>query len=112
MKTVFLLLSFHQCFCFRHYAVPNMPTIKGMDNFKGKIMHSHQYRHPDEYVDKNVVLFGGLSSGMDISILMTKVAKNVWLSHKGRRILSPMPSNFYDVSVKSCVIATLNHSSV
>ena len=70
-----------------------------MDDFKGKILHSHQYRKEKDYVGQNVVLFGGLSSGQDIALVLSKVAENVYLSHKGRRMASPLPDNMHDVSV-------------
>ena len=72
-----------------------------MENFKGKMLHSHQFRTEDQFVDKNVVLFGGLSSGQDIALVLSKFAKNVYLSHKGRRIAAPLPDNLHDVSCSS-----------
>jgi len=89
-------------FCvFRHYTVPNMPKIEGMEKFQGRILHSHHFRKNDQFRDENVVLFGGLSSGQDIALVLSEVAKNVYLSHKGRRMASPLPDNFHDVSVST-----------
>ena len=87
-----------------------MPEIKGMKDFKGTILHSHQFRTNDQFIGKNVVLFGGLSSGQDIALVLSKVAKNVYLSHKGARMASPLPSNLHDVSFFFvCIIISINY---
>jgi cation diffusion facilitator CzcD-associated flavoprotein CzcO len=38
--------------------VPHIPEIKGLDKFKGKVMHSAQWDHGYELVGKNVVSIG------------------------------------------------------
>lgn len=38
--------------------VPNIPTIKGLDTFKGKVMHSAEWDHGYDLVGKNVVSIG------------------------------------------------------
>ncbi|CAN7118369.1 unnamed protein product [Brassica rapa subsp. narinosa] len=65
-----------------HYSYPRLPSIKGMDLWKGKQVHSHVYRVPDPFRDEVVVVVGGFISGPDISIELVKVAKEVHLSVK------------------------------
>ena len=60
-----------------HYAVPLSPEFPGQNNFIGEIIHSHNYRKPEPYKDKTVVLLGANSSGQDIAIELSKVAKEV-----------------------------------
>ena len=62
---------------FRHYSVPLIPQIPGMDIFKGQIIHSHNYRAPSPFKNQRVVCLGAASSGIDIAILLSKVANQV-----------------------------------
>ncbi|OWM65251.1 flavin-containing monooxygenase FMO GS-OX-like 9 [Punica granatum] len=65
-----------------HYSHPRKPSIKGMDAWKGKQMHSHVYRVPDPFRDEVVVVVGNSLSGQDISMELVNVAKEVYLSAK------------------------------
>ena len=68
--------------CFRHYFKPRVPKILGIQTFPGRVMHSHLYRKPEEFVNKTVVVLGASSSGGDISIEIAQYgAKTVYLSH-------------------------------
>ncbi|WCJ35891.1 Flavin-binding monooxygenase family protein [Euphorbia peplus] len=65
-----------------HYSHPKLPTIKGMDKWKRKQMHSHVYRVPEPYRNEVVVIVGNSLSGQDISMELVDVAKEVHLSSK------------------------------
>lgn len=70
------------CIClqiFSHYSVPLIPKLEGMDEFRGKIVHSHDYREPEEFKDKRVVCLGGAASGQDICLDIAPMAKKVRL---------------------------------
>lgn len=45
---------------------PNMPTFPG--EFAGELIHSAQYRHPDQMRGKRVLVIGGGNSGCDIAV--------------------------------------------
>nr|WP_321508548.1 NAD(P)-binding domain-containing protein [uncultured Celeribacter sp.] len=45
---------------------PNMPSFKG--DFAGEIIHSSQYRHPDQFRNKRVLVVGAGNSGCDIAV--------------------------------------------
>lgn len=32
-----------------HYVQPRVPDIPGAESFPGQIMHSHNYRHPEDF---------------------------------------------------------------
>lgn len=84
----------------RHYSHPKIPSIPGIEKFPGKVMHSHQYRTPQEYAGKKVVLIGAAASGMDISLDLCSDAETVYLSHHGNRKTCKLPNNLeqhYDV---------------
>ena len=47
-------------------AVPNIPDIPGMDDFKGDLHHSSKHPGPDAFQDKKVVVIGSNNSSHDI----------------------------------------------
>lgn len=63
--------------CSGHFNYGQYPDIPGMDVFKGSYMHSHEYRRPDPFQDKNVLIIGAGPSGVDISRILAKYAKTV-----------------------------------
>ena len=55
-----------------------MPDTINMDQFNGLKMHSHDYRHPDIFKDRNdVLVFGAGPSGTDIAIEIAPLVKKV-----------------------------------
>lgn len=68
----FLILLFYS-----HYALPLYPTIPGMEEFKGQVVHSHDYRSPEVFRGKRVVCLGAAASGQDIAIDVSSEAKLV-----------------------------------
>lgn len=79
--------------CNGHYFVPNEPPLPGIDNFKGAVMHSHDYRSPEDFSGQSVVLLGARSSGTDIAIDLSKTARCIKLSNRGDRLVSTLPEN-------------------
>lgn len=47
----------------------------------GDVMHSHDYRVPEIFSNKRVLVIGAGPSGMDIALEVTSVAPKVVLSH-------------------------------
>ncbi|KAF5274048.1 hypothetical protein FQR65_LT04446 [Abscondita terminalis] len=66
--------------CNGHYSDPFIPKILGQDLFKGKQMHSHNYRSAEQYKNKRVLLIGAGSSGTDIALKISDVSEYVFLS--------------------------------
>ncbi|CAL5201842.1 unnamed protein product [Lathyrus oleraceus] len=65
-----------------HYSQPKLPSIKGMDTWKRKQMHSHIYRTPEPFHNEVVVLVGNSFSGQDIAIELVGVAKEIHISSR------------------------------
>ena len=55
--------------------MPYYPQIKGMDVFKGQMIHSQRYRDPEEFRGKRVLVVGGGPSGIDIAIEIAACAE-------------------------------------
>ncbi|KAI8096678.1 uncharacterized protein BX664DRAFT_274874 [Halteromyces radiatus] len=64
-----------------HYAIPYIPDFDGIDSLDINgisWMHSRDYRLPDTFKDKTVLVIGSGSSGLDIVRETSQVAKKVY----------------------------------
>ncbi|KAK5649046.1 hypothetical protein RI129_003938 [Pyrocoelia pectoralis] len=68
--------------CNGHYSSPRIPILPGHNLYKGIQIHSHDYRTPEPYLNKRVLVIGAGSSGKDIAIKIAESAKQVFLSHR------------------------------
>ncbi|CAG0885434.1 unnamed protein product [Darwinula stevensoni] len=84
---------------YKHYAVPRMPKIPGLDSYKGQVMHSHDYRNSEPFIDKKVFILGAGPSGLDISIELAAVTPCVYLSHKKAPLKTRLPKNVVQIPV-------------
>uniref|UniRef100_A0A8C4WZZ0 Flavin-containing monooxygenase n=1 Tax=Eptatretus burgeri TaxID=7764 RepID=A0A8C4WZZ0_EPTBU len=84
--------------CSGHNYNPNMPidSFPGIENFKGKIIHSKDYKKPSAYTGKNVLVIGFGNSGGDIATELSEHASQVFLStRRGAWVLSRMSDGGY-----------------
>lgn len=78
-----------------HHSKPNMPNIPGEELFKGTIIHSHDFREPDPYKGRRVMIVGSGPSGMDIGLDVADVSKTLFHStHSKVTFRTPFPDNF------------------
>ena len=68
------------CVCNGHYAAPANPTIPGIENFQGEILHSITYDKPSLFRGKRVLCIGGRASGSDLAREISHYAEHVYLS--------------------------------
>ena len=61
-----------------HLSVPRRPSFPG--TFTGQELHSHDYRTPEPFSGKSVVVVGMGNSGCDIAVDLARVAGQVHLS--------------------------------
>src|SRR5882672_10528432 len=47
--------------------IPNVPHIPGLENFRGRVMHSHEYGDATEWKGRSVLVIGTGNSGHDIA---------------------------------------------
>ncbi|KAL0869189.1 hypothetical protein ABMA27_007471 [Loxostege sticticalis] len=77
-----------------HHSKPYVPNFPGESLFKGNVIHSHDYRVPDPYKCKKVLIIGSGPSGMDISLEVELVAKRVIHSHHSKEDFNtPFPKH-------------------
>lgn len=78
--------------CNGHYSAPRLPFLSGIEDFSGETLHSHNYRDPQPFADKKVVLWGAAASGSDIAREIQRVAKEVhWCGHALQNNRQPRP---------------------
>lgn len=70
-----------------HYNAPRIPDIAGLAEWKAawsdRILHSKQYRSPERFENKTVLLVGAGVSSTDIAREISPVAKKVYQSSRG-----------------------------
>ena len=65
--------------CTGHYHAAFVPRLPGLESFTGRASHSHDYRTPEPFAGRRVVLLGAKASGIDISGDLVGHAAKVWL---------------------------------
>ncbi|GAA4442797.1 flavin-containing monooxygenase [Phytohabitans houttuyneae] len=66
-----------------HNWSPNLPAYQGLDDFKGRVIHSSAYKDPAELRGKRVLVIGGGNTGCDIAVEAAQQASRCW--HSTRR---------------------------
>ncbi|ELT91397.1 hypothetical protein CAPTEDRAFT_228119 [Capitella teleta] len=66
-----------------HFSTPNFPDFPGLNQFPGRVSHSHDFRDASEYAGKRVLAIGGSVSAEDVAIQCVKFgAKSVICSSR------------------------------
>ncbi|KAM6938889.1 flavin-containing monooxygenase 5-like isoform 1-T2 [Lycodopsis pacificus] len=82
--------------CIGHHCHPNLPLhdFPGIDTFKGEFFHSRDYKTPEEWRNKKVVVIGIGNSGGDLAVELSRVTKQLYLStRRGSWILNRVGHN-------------------
>ncbi|XP_018425984.1 PREDICTED: dimethylaniline monooxygenase [N-oxide-forming] 5-like [Nanorana parkeri] len=68
--------------CTGHHSSPNLPlsSFPGIEQFKGQYLHSREYKRPDNFKGKRVLVIGIGNSGGDIAVELSRTAEKVFLS--------------------------------
>ena len=54
------------------FSVPRFPIISGAEKFKGRILHSRDFREASEFSGKNILILGSSYSAQDTALLTLK----------------------------------------
>lgn len=68
-------------------ARPFTPPLAGRDTFGGRQLHSAEYRGPDAFVGRRVLVVGGGNSGAQVLAEVSMVADTVWATLRPPRIM-------------------------
>ena len=61
---------------------PRIPKFKGANEFNGKLLHSRDFRSAKRFHGEDVLIIGYGASGIDLTKILSKVAKSVTTSTK------------------------------
>lgn len=71
-------------------ANPRRPALKGEDVFRGRIMHSVEYRRPNEFVGKRVLVVGVGNSGGEIGSELARAGADVTVAVRSGANVVPL----------------------
>ncbi|XP_012403078.1 dimethylaniline monooxygenase [N-oxide-forming] 5-like [Sarcophilus harrisii] len=68
--------------CNGHYSDPHLPLecFPGIKKFTGSYFHNHEYKNPEKFKGKRVLVIGLGNTGADVSSELSHVAQQVFLS--------------------------------
>ncbi|CAH1259248.1 FMO2 [Branchiostoma lanceolatum] len=92
---------------FMRYSVPYTPDIPGTDQFQGRTLHSHDYRVPEPFSGRRVLIIGALGSGIDICVEIAWVADRVVISHSNPPMMKilKLPPNVTQASRVESIVS-------
>lgn len=64
--------------CTGHHAEKNIPKFPGLEMFKGKVTHTHDYKDFHGYEDKRILIVGIGNSGGDVATELSRLSSQVW----------------------------------
>eukprot|EP00842_Homolaphlyctis_polyrhiza_P006527 jgi/Hompol1/6876/HPOL_002991-RA len=72
-----------------HHSRPRIPEFKGIDEFKGQVLHSHFYREAMPFKDKRCLVIGLGNSAVDVAVELSYVARQVHVSTRSGAWIMP-----------------------
>ncbi|XP_026709329.1 dimethylaniline monooxygenase [N-oxide-forming] 5-like isoform X2 [Athene cunicularia] len=88
--------------CSGHHTNAHLPlnTFPGIEKFKGRYLHSRDYKDAQDFTDKRVVIIGIGNSGSDLAVEISQTAKQVFLStRRGAWILNRVGDQGYPIDI-------------
>ncbi|XP_025043403.2 flavin-containing monooxygenase 5-like [Pelodiscus sinensis] len=88
--------------CTGHHTHPHLPlaSFPGIDTFKGRYCHSRDYKKPQEFSGKRVIVVGIGNSGGDLAVELSQEADQVFLStRRGAWVLNRVADEGYPVDI-------------
>ncbi|MDK2125758.1 flavin-containing monooxygenase [Parachitinimonas caeni] len=67
------------------FGTPYIPRLEGLTQFRGQQLHSADYRRPEAFAGKRVVVVGGANSGVQIARELAAVAEVTLVSRRPLR---------------------------
>ncbi|XP_066117847.1 flavin-containing monooxygenase 5 [Saccopteryx bilineata] len=88
--------------CTGHHTTAHLPleSFPGIEKFKGQYFHSRDYKNPDSFKGKRVIIIGIGNSGGDLAVEISHTAKQVFLStRRGAWVLNRVSDYGYPFDV-------------
>ena len=77
----------HLIVCSGHHREPLLPEYPG--TFSGAVLHSREYKRPEPFEGRRVLVVGGGNSGCDIAVDVSRVAASVSISMRQGYFILP-----------------------
>ena len=101
-----------------HHTIPRIVKFPDQHLFKGKIMHTHEWKHATSYHNKRVCVVGAGNSAIDAIVDLSPVASQVYMSTRRGTWIRPRvswngwPSDTYFATRFFSFITSITPSSV
>lgn len=59
---------------------PYVPSYPGIESFRGRQLHTHDYRRPEPFAGQRVLVVGGGISAVDLLTELSAVAETTWVT--------------------------------
>jgi len=93
-----------------HFSTPNMPEFEGFENFKGRVLHAHDFRDALEFKDQDILIIGTSYSAEDIGSQCWKYgAKSITVSYRTAPMGYKWPDNWQEVPLLTKVVGNTAH---
>jgi len=80
-----------------HFSTPNMPYFEGIEEFPGTVMHAHDFRGADQFIDQKLLLVGSSYSAEDIGVQCYKHgSKSITISYRSAPIGVKWPAGIVE----------------
>jgi len=81
-----------------HDSVPNMPDFEGVSLVPDRVLHSHDFRGADEFINQNILIIGRSYSGEDIAMQCHKFGSHsITISYRTSPMGYKYPDNIREV---------------
>ncbi len=87
--------------------IPNIPTWKGKDTFKGEIIHAKSYKNAKPFVGKKVLVVGMGNTGAELALDLSEHDCETYLSVRGPVSVVPRDLNGRPVQLTSIQLAKI-----
>lgn len=89
------------------YNTPFIPEIEGLESFQGQVLHSQQYKRPQDFLGKKVLVVGVGNSGAEIAVALADTEVQTDIVVRDGVLMVSYPRSFVWSSLSYWALHTL-----